>query len=143
MSGQRWVPTTTQKRDIAKEQAMVCEMWKLVHANIKIDAAMKCFLLETLDKGGGQIIQLAFDLVRQVLNPKGYVRLDHTRETQSLYQAIRTEGNAWRQQGKKLDTMWDFNDAWLKAMTDWHKTEKYVELLPKTVESFCEEDTIN
>ena len=76
--------TSRPKRDIPKEQALVREKWQLVHANIKVDDAMKAFLTETLDVCGTTIAFGAFDLVRQVLNPKGYVRRDHKAELDNV-----------------------------------------------------------
>jgi hypothetical protein len=142
MSAERWVrvPDQKPKRDIGKEQAMVCQMWKLVHANIKLDHAMHAFLHNTIDVGGGKIIQCAFDLVRQVLNPRGYVQLEHIRETKALGTTLRSEQSIWSQQGKNIGDKWDFTDSWLKSMDDWHK-DNYTRLLAETVDTFCEEDT--
>lgn len=139
MSDVKWVPTRSypERRDIAKEQAMICEKWKLVHANIKIDDAMNAFLSETISIGSGHIIKRAFDLVRQVLNPKGYVRLGHKDAKQSLYDAIRTPGSVWQEKGTKIDSMWDLNDTWFDNMHTWNGENKYVNLKDQTVDSFC------
>jgi hypothetical protein len=141
MSAEKWVrvPDQKPKRDIGQEQAMVCQMWKLVHANIKLDHAMHAFLHNTIDVGGGKIIQCAFDLVRQVLNPRGYVQLEHIRETKALGTTLRSEQSIWSQQGKNIGDKWDFTDSWLKSMDDWHQ-DKYIRLLAETVDKFCEKD---
>ena len=77
-------------RDIAAEQALVREKWKLVHANVKLDQALTAFLTQGLDNCGIKITQLAFELVQQILNPKGYVRLDHKSELSNIGALVRT-----------------------------------------------------
>jgi hypothetical protein len=125
-------------RDIAKEQALVCEKWQLVHANIKVDDAMKAFLTETLDSGGVTIAFGAFDLVRQVLNPKGYVRLDHKAELSNIGAVVRHPESAWAQQGKNIGNKWDFTDSWWLNNLQWNAVDNYKLLSLNAVNGFCE-----
>jgi hypothetical protein len=125
-------------RDIAKEQALVREKWQLVHANIKVDDAMKAFLTETLDTGGVTIAFGAFDLVRQVLNPKGYVRLDHKAELSNIGAVVRHPESAWAQQGKNIGNKWDFTDSWWLNNPNWNSVDNYKLLSLDAVDSFCE-----
>lgn len=127
-------------RDIAAEQALVCEKWKLVHANVKLDGALTAFLTQSLDQCGITITQLAFELVQQVLNPKGYVRHDHKSELSNIGAIVRNRSSAWSEQGKNIATRWDFGDAWMGRSAQWHtdKEDKYKLLKLKAVEDFCE-----
>lgn len=133
-------------RDIQAEKILVREKWQLVHANIKVDDAMKAFLTEGLDVCGQSVAFAAFDLVRQVLNPKGYVRRDHTGELRNIGAVVRDGDSSWSEKGKSIHTKWDFNDVWSSYRTKhpfWHKEEKYTELLQSTVANFCELSNLN
>ena len=98
-------------RDIAAEQALVREKWKLVHANVKLDQALTAFLTQGLDNCGIKITQLAFELVQQILNPKGYVRLDHKSELSNIGALVRTSSSAWGERGQNIHTKWDFGES--------------------------------
>jgi hypothetical protein len=128
-----------QARDIAKDKALVREKWQLVHANIKVDDAMKAFLTQNLDVCGQTIAVGAFDLVRQVLNPKGYVRRDNKSEMSNLGAVVRNPESAWAQQGKNIDTKWDFHDVFWRHREKWHQEDHYQLLSVETVNGFCEE----
>jgi hypothetical protein len=131
-----------QARDIAKDKALVREKWQLVHANIKVDDAMKAFLTQNLDVCGQTIAVGAFDLVRQVLNPKGYVRRDNKSEMSNLGAVVRNPESAWTQQGKNIDTKWDFHDVFWKHREKWHQEDHYQLLNVETVNGFCEETNL-
>jgi hypothetical protein len=78
------------RHDIQAEQTLVREKWQLVHANsIKADNAMKALLTEGLDVCCQTVAYAAFDLVRRVLKPKGYVRRDHTGELTNFSAVMR------------------------------------------------------
>jgi hypothetical protein len=106
-------------RDIPKEQALVREKWQLVHANIKLDKALHAFLTQTLDNCGITIARIAFELVHKILNPKGYVRLEHKAELTNVGSLIREPDSAWMQQGKNIHTKWDFLDVWWGKNNAW------------------------
>ena len=52
---------------IARDQALVCEKWKLIQSNMTIDKALHAFLTQKLDVSGQTITFLAFEHVQQVL----------------------------------------------------------------------------
>jgi hypothetical protein len=124
-------------RDIAAEQALVREKWKLVHANVKLDQALTAFLTQGLDNCGIKITQLAFELVQQILNPKGYVRLDHKSELSNIGALVRTSSSAWGERGKNIATRWDFGDSWMLRSGSWAAENHYKELKLKAVKDFC------
>jgi hypothetical protein len=125
-------------RDIPKEQVMVREKWQLVHANIKLDQALHVFLTQPLDICGVTIARVAFELVHKVLNPKGYVRLDHKSELENVGTLIRNRDSAWVQQGKNINTRWDFTDVWWTRMPQWSVDYSYKLLILDVVDKFCE-----
>jgi hypothetical protein len=124
-------------RDIPKEQAMVREKWQLVHANIKLDQALHAFLTQTLDNCGVTIARVAFELVHKVLNPKGYVCLDHKAELENVGALIRNTDSAWMQQGKNIGTRWDFTESWWSKMKEWSSIDTYKLLSLNAVDNFC------
>ena len=124
-------------RDIAAEQALVREKWKLVHANVKLDQALTAFLTQGLDNCGIKITQLAFELVQQILNPKGYVRLDHKSELSNIGALVRTSSSAWGERGKNIATRWVFGDSWMLRSGTWAAENHYKELKLKAVKDFC------
>jgi hypothetical protein len=127
------------KRDIPKEQALVREKWQLVHANIKLDEALHAFLTQSLDQGGITIAKAAFELVHKILNPKGYVRLEHKAELTNIGSLIREPDSAWMQQGKHIHTRWDFLDVWWGKNNDWASIDEYKPLKLDAVDQFCKE----
>jgi hypothetical protein len=129
--------TRAASRDIPKEQAMVREKWQLVHANIKLDQALHAFLTQTLDNCGVTIARVAFELVHKVLNPKGYVRLDHKAELENVGALIRNTDSAWMQQGKNIGTRWDFTESWWSKMKEWSSIDSYKLLSLNAVDNFC------
>ena len=130
--------TRAASRDIPKEQAMVREKWQLVHANIKLDQALHAFLTQTLDNCGVTIARVAFELVHKILNPKGYVRLEHKAELENVGALIRDPDSAWMQQGKHIYTRWVFTDVWWKRRQNWSNDDDYELLKFDTVSEFCE-----
>jgi hypothetical protein len=124
-------------RDISKEQAMVRENWQLVHANIKLDQALLAFLTQTIDECGVTIARVAFELVHKILNPKGYVRLEHKAALENVGALIRNVDSSWIQQGKHINTRWDFTDVWWTRMPHWHQDDSYELLRLDTVDKFC------
>jgi hypothetical protein len=128
-------------RDIPADQALVSEKWELVHANVKLDKALTAFLTQGLDLCGQTITHLAFELVQQILDPEGYVRLDHKSELSNIGALVRNSGSAWGDRGQNIATRWDFSDAWKRQMKDWkqnYRGTSYTNLKPKTVNIFCE-----
>jgi hypothetical protein len=81
-----------------------------------LDQALHAFLTQPLDNCGVTIARVAFELVQQVLNPKGYVRLDHKAELENVGAVVRNSDSAWMHQGKNIQTKWDFTDVWWKRM---------------------------
>jgi hypothetical protein len=57
--------------------------------------------------------------VHKILNPKGYVRLEHKAELTNVGSLIREPDSAWMQQGKNIHTKWDFLDVWWGKNNAW------------------------
>lgn len=131
-------------RDVSSEQELVCQKWKLVHANIKVDNAMKSFLTQSLEVCGQTLATEAFDLVRQVLNPRGYVRNENKGELSDIGSILSNEESTWMQQGKPIHTKWDFEDRWLSGQESWQENydcndnKSYYKLDAKIVNDYCE-----
>ena len=129
-------------RDIPAEQALVREKWELVHANVKLDKALTAFLTQSLDLCGQTITHLAFELVQQILDPEGYVRLDHKSELSNIGAVVQNSGSAWGERGQNIATRWDFGDAWKRRMNKWrenYRGDQYTELKPNAVKNFCDQ----
>ena len=129
-------------RDIPAEQALVREKWELVHANVKLDKALTAFLTQSLDLCGQTITHLAFELVQQILDPEGYVRLDHKSELSNIGAVVQNSGSAWGERGQNIATRWDFGDAWKRRMNKWrenYRGDQYTELKPNAVKKFCDQ----
>lgn len=129
------------KKDIAAEQTLVRDMWQLVNSNIQIDQAMCAFVTQGLDVCGQTIAVSAFELVRKVLNLKGFVRRHHKSEAQYLGELVRAKESAWKQEGNVIHRRWDFMGAWQNNVKLWRElNDNCHPLLIRTVMKFCELD---
>ena len=75
--------------------------------------------------------------MQQILNPKGYVRLDHKSELSNIGALVRTSSSAWGERGKNIATRWDFGDSWMLRSGSWAAENQYKELKLKAVKDFC------
>jgi hypothetical protein len=126
-----------KKRDLQSEQQLVRDLWQQVEARIDISGALRVFLTQKIDDCGQTIALEAFDLVRQVLNPDGFVRRSHKSADQNLGAAIASEESPWTAEGSLVHRQWDFNGVWHKYRKLWKSLNKYEELEQKTVNDYC------
>ena len=126
-----------KKRDLQREQQLVRDLWQQVEARIDISGALRAFLTQKIDDCGQTIALEAFDLVRQVLNPDGFVRRSHKSADQNLGAAIAAEESPWTAEGSLVHRQWDFHGAWHKNRKSWNAMNEYEELEDTTVETFC------
>jgi hypothetical protein len=127
-----------KKRDLQREQQLVRDLWQQVEARIDISGALRAFLTQKIDDCGQTIALEAFDLVRQVLNPDGFVRRSHKSADQNLGAAIAAEESPWTAEGSLVHRQWDFHGAWHKNRKSWDAMNEYEELEQSTVDAFCE-----
>ena len=132
-----------KKRDLQREQQLVRDLWQQVEARIDISGALRVFLTQKIDDCGQTMALEAFDLVRQVLNPDGFVRRSHKSADQNLGAAIAAEESPWTAEGSLVHRQWDFHGAWHKNRKSWDAINKYEELEQSTVDSFCVPAAIN
>jgi len=125
------------RRDALAEQQLVRDLWKQVEARIDCSNALSAFLTQKIDDCGQTIAFDAFDLVRQVLNPEGFVRRAHKSADQSLGAAISMPESPWSTEGSLVDRQWDFNGTWHKNKKSWPIMNGYENLKPSTVQYFC------
>lgn len=122
----------------ARDQAFICEQWKLIQSSMTIDKALHAFLTQKIDDCGQTIAFEAFRLVQQVLNPKGFVRKAHTGPETSLGTVLSDAENAWSQGGLRTDRQWDWMGSWHKQRKLWKTLDNTQELKLEMVKNFCE-----
>jgi len=82
------MPRRDARRDALAEQQLVRDLWQQVEARLDSSAALRAFLTQKIDDCGQTVAFEAFDLVRRVLNPDGFVRRAHKSADQNLGAAI-------------------------------------------------------
>lgn len=131
------------RRDALAEQQLVRDLWQQVEARVNSSSALRAFLTQKIDDCGQTIAFDAFDLVRQVLNPDGFVRRAHKSADQNLGAAITMPESPWSAEGSFVDRQWDFHGTWHKNRKMWPIMNKYENLEKATVKYFCTESDIN
>lgn len=130
------------RRDPLKDQQLVRDLWQKVEARMDCSNALTAFLTQKLDDCGQTVVFDAFDLVRQVLNPEGFVRIAHKSADQPIGSAITMPDSPWTAEGSMIDRQWDFQGTWRRHCAKWEEMNKYKELDGKTVKRFCTEGTV-
>jgi hypothetical protein len=102
---------TAPRRDALTEQQLVRDLWQQVDTRLHSSGTLRAFLTQKIDDCGQTVDFEAFDLVRQVLNPDGFVRRAHTSADQNLATAITMPESPWTAEGSIVDLEWDFNNA--------------------------------
>ena len=113
--GALW-PRRDARRDALAEQQLVRDLWQQVEARLDSSAALRAFLTQKIDDCGQTVSFEAFDLVRRVLNPDGFVRRAHKSADQNLGAAITMPESPWTAEGSIVDRQWDFNNAWMSQI---------------------------
>jgi hypothetical protein len=131
------------RRDALAEQQLVRDLWQQVEARVNSSNALRAFLTQKIDDCGQTIAFDAFDLVRQVLNPDGFVRRAHKSADQNLGAAITMPESPWSAEGSFVDRQWDFHGTWHKNRKMWPSMNEYENLQKATVQYFCTESALD
>ena len=130
------------RRDPLKDQQLVRDLWKQVEARIDCSNALRAFLTEKIDDCGQTVAFDAFDLVRQVLNPEGFVRRAHKGADQPLGSAIEMPESPWSAEGSIVHRKWDFQSTWTRQREQWPSLNDYTPLTKAAVDLFCTASTV-
>lgn len=128
------------RRDALAEQQLVRDLWQQVEARLDSSGALRAFLTQKIDDCGQTVAFEAFDLVRQVLNPEGFVRRAHKSADQNLGAAITMPESPWTAEGSVVDRQWDFNNAWMGGRRHWPGVDGHMKVQKGTVATFCTVD---
>ena len=138
------MPRRDARRDALAEQQLVRDLWQQVEARLDSSAALRAFLTQKIDDCGQTVAFEAFDLVRRVLNPDGFVRRAHKSADQNLGAAITMPESPWTAEGSLVDRQWDFNNAWMSQKKEWSMFDDEDPLKTELLEKFCRpDDTMN
>jgi hypothetical protein len=127
-----------QRRNVVEDQQLVRDLWQKVQARIDSSGALRAFLTQKIDDCGQTVAYDAFDLVRQVLNPDGFVRRAHKSADECLGAAITQSESPWAVAGSNVDRQWDFTGTWHKNRKEWPKLGDYRKLDENIVNYFCD-----
>ena len=118
------------RRDALAEQQLVRDLWQQVEAHLDSSGVLRAFLTQKIDDCGQTVAFEAFDLVRQVLNPDGFVRRAHKSADQNLGAAITMPESPWTAEGSVVDRQWDFNNYTFLSEQKYIFSNLCIQLIP-------------